>query len=311
MSVTETPIEQRTPEGLTRRAFVTSATAAAVGLALYSDDVSRHELTVTRPTFRIKNLPSAFDGFRIAQISDIHLEEYTEDFFLRRVIEHVNALQPDLVLVTGDFISRGPLPLGVTYSAAARCGDLLRGLACPLRYGILGNHDAAVGSDIIRGHMEYNGLPLLVNQSVKIERGGAHLVLAGLDDVAHGRPDLADAVPPGPNAPVILMVHEPDYAAKMVGHPRAKLVDLVLSGHTHGGQIRIPGIRPLALPPLGRLFPQGHYTVGSSQLYVNRGIGTVGVPFRLNCPPEITLMTLRSQAASANARGEPAFSAQA
>ena len=293
MSVTAEHIARRTPGGLTRRNFLTSAAAAAVGLALYSDDISRHELTITRPTFQIRNLPPAFDGFRIAQISDIHLEEYTEDYFLRDVIEHVNALQPDMVLVTGDFISRGPLSMAVSYSAAARCGELLRSLTCPLRYGILGNHDAAVGSDIIRGHMEYNGLPLLVNQSVKIERGGAHFILAGLDDVAHGQPVLDDAVPARPDAPVLLMVHEPDYATNVARHERGKLVDLMLSGHTHGGQIRIPGIRPLSLPPLGKLFPEGHYLVGGSQLYVNRGIGTVGVPFRLNCPPEITLMTLR------------------
>ena len=293
MSVTAKSTPQSPRNGMSRRNFVTSAAAAAVGLALYADDISRHELTITYPTFRIRNLPPAFNGFRIAQISDLHLEEYTEDYFLRRVIEHVNRLRADMVLVTGDFISRGPLSMAVTYSAAARCGELLRELACPVRYGILGNHDAAVGSDIIRGHMEYNGLPLLVNQAVKIERGGEYFLLAGLDDVAHGQPDLYDAVPEQPQAPVILMVHEPDYATTIASHPRGGSVDLMLSGHTHGGQIRVPGIRPLSLPPLGKHFPEGHYLVGSSQLYVNRGIGTVGVPFRLNCPPEITLMTLR------------------
>jgi uncharacterized protein len=279
---------------LTRRNLLIASAAAVAGVALYSNEISRHELEITRPTFSIKNLPPAFDGFRIAQISDLHLEEYTEDYFLRRVIRQVNALAPDMVLVTGDFISRGPLSDAVTFAAAGRCGELLATLHCPTRYGVLGNHYAAVGSSIIRDHMETHGLPLLVNQSVRIERGGQHLFLAGLDDIEFGAPDLNLAVPASPDAPVLLMAHEPDYADTVAAHPRGKHVDLILSGHTHGGQIRIPGMRPLALPPNGKLYPEGHFLVGSSQLYVNRGIGTVGIPFRLNCTPEITLATLRS-----------------
>ena len=141
--------------------------------------------------------------------------------------------------------------------------------------------------------MEANGLPLLVNESVRIERDNQHLILAGLDDVAWGKPNLSQAVPENPDAPVLLMVHEPDYVTRMMMHPRGKLVDLVLSGHTHGGQIRFPGLPPLALPPMGKLYPEGHYFVGQTQLYVNRGIGTVGLPLRFNCPPEITVATLQ------------------
>ena len=278
---------------ITRRRFLTTSAAAVAGVTLYSNDIARHELEITYPTFSIRNLPSAFEGFRIAQISDLHLEEYTEDYFLRRVVDHVNALAPDMVLVTGDFISRGPLSNTVTFAAAGRCAELLANLKCPSRFGILGNHDAAVGSRIIRDHMETNGLPLLVNQRTRIERGGQHIYLAGLDDVAFGRPNIGLALPPSPDAPVLLMVHEPDYADIIVRHLKDRQVDYILSGHTHGGQIRIPGMRPLALPALGKLYAHGHYQVGASQLYVNRGIGTVGIPLRLNCPPEITIATLR------------------
>jgi len=293
MPATQASSRIRTPV-LTRRNLLIASAAAVAGVALYSNEISRHEIEITRPIFSIKNLPPAFDGFRIAQISDIHLEEYTEDYFLRHVIHHVNALAPDMVLVTGDFISRGPLSDAVSFTAASRCAELLATLHCPTRYGILGNHDAVVGSRIIRNHMESNGLPILVNQNVRIERGGQHIFLAGLDDIEFGKPNLNLAVPASPDAPVLLMVHEPDYADTVATHPRGKRVDFILSGHTHGGQIRIPGLRPLALPPNGKLYPHGHYLVGSSQLYVNRGIGTVGVPFRLNCAPEITLATLRS-----------------
>jgi uncharacterized protein len=283
----------RTPADLTRRAFIAGTVFSTASLALYSNEIARHEVETTERTFRIANLPPQFDGFRIVQISDIHLEEFTEEYFVREVIRQVNALSADLLLVTGDFVSRGPLSVGMSMEAAARCGALLSTLACPQRYGVLGNHDVVIGSRMIRDHMEDNGLPLLVNEYLRIERGGAHIFLGGVDDIAEGHPNLALALPERPDAPVILMAHEPDYANKIVAHERGRLVDLIISGHTHGGQVRIPWIRPLALPPLGRIYPEGHYFLGKTQLYVNRGIGTVGVPFRLNCPAEITVATLR------------------
>lgn len=291
MPATQPPTKTAARSLLTRRNFLLTGAAASAGLALYSNDVSRHELEITHPTFFINNLPPAFDGFRIAQISDLHLEEFTEDYFLRHVVGHVNALAPDLVLVTGDFISRGPMP-ATAYAATPRCAAILAQLQCPLRYGILGNHDAAVGSAFVRNHMESQGLPLLVNQTVRIERGGQHFFLAGLDDVENGRPNLDLTLPRSPDAPVLLMVHEPDYAQIIADDVFGQRVDFIVSGHTHGGQIRLPGLGPIALPPLGKLYPHGHYQVGNAQLYVNRGIGTVGVPFRLNCMPEITLATL-------------------
>ena len=293
MTVLHAPTQSPARPLITRRRFFVTSAFSAGALAFYSNDIARHELEVTHPIFLIKGLPAAFNGFRIAQISDLHLEEYTEDYFLRRVIDHVNDLAPDMVLVTGDFISRGPLTPLISFQAAGRCGELLSRLRCPLRYGILGNHDAAVSSQDVRFHMEANGLPMLVNQSTRIERNGDHIILAGLDDAEFGSPDLDATLPTTTDAPLILLVHEPDYADTVVTHARAKEVDLILSGHTHGGQVRLPFLGPLTLPPNGKRYPEGHYQVGSSQLYVNRGIGTVGVPFRLNCPPEITLSTLR------------------
>lgn len=276
-----------------RRNFLLGSALTAGSLILYANEVGRHELEITQRTFRIRNLPPAFHGFRLIQISDLHLEEYTEDFFLRKVIAQVNAQHADLVLVTGDFVSRGPMSIDVSLAAAGRCAQLLGTLTCPLRYGILGNHDSVVGPRIIRNHMEANGMPLLVNQYVSIERGGQRIFLGGTDDFSWGEPNIAAAVPEKPDAPVILMAHEPDFANHIAVHERGRNVDLILSGHTHGGQVRIPGFRPLALPPHGKLYPEGHFVVGTSQLYVNRGIGTVGVPLRFNCPPEITVATLQ------------------
>ena len=295
------PQVERAPHLLSRRGFLISGALGAAGMALYAGEIARHELEITTPEFRINGLPEAFDGFRIAQISDIHLEEWTEDFFLRHVIARVNALKPDLVLVTGDFISNGPLPRSVALSAARRCGELLGSLTCPLRFGVLGNHDAGLGSRFVREPVEAHGLPLLVNQHVRIERGGQHFYLAGVDDMAHGEPNLDLALPEQVDAPVILMAHEPDFVTVVARYQRQAQIDFLLCGHTHGGQVCLPWLGPIALPPLGKMYPHGHYNVGSTQLYVNRGIGTVGVPFRLNCPPEITLATLRRATASASA----------
>jgi predicted MPP superfamily phosphohydrolase len=286
------------PAIFTRRTFAAGFVASTASLALYSNEIGRHEIQITTPTFYIRNLPPAFDGFRIVQFSDIHLEQYTEEWFINDVIARVNALAPDLLLITGDFVSRGPMAVEISYSAASRCAELFRALTCPLRFGILGNHDAMVGPRIVRDHMENNGLPILVNEFIPIERNGQRIILSGLDDYSWGEPNLTVAIPEKPDAPVILMVHEPDFAMHIATHRRGPLVDLVLSGHTHGGQIRIPGFRPLALPPFGRLFPEGHYHLGDMQLYVNRGIGTVGVPFRFNCLPEITVATLRKEVGS-------------
>ncbi len=280
----------------TRRNFLIGSLAAGAGLALYSNEISRHELELTERTFYIRNLPKAFDGFAFAQISDLHLEAFTEDFFLKEVIIRVNALSPDLVLITGDFCSRGPLPIKYSLPAAVRCAELLAGITCPQRFGILGNHDAVVGPREIVRALERNNIPMLVNQYLPLERRGERIWLGGLDDVIAGNPNLDQALPSEArrdNAPVILMCHEPDYLQKIRVHPRGVNVDLVLSGHTHGGQVRLPGGGPLLLPPGGMLYPEGHFVLGNLQLYVNRGLGTVGLPFRLNCPPEITYATLR------------------
>jgi predicted MPP superfamily phosphohydrolase len=290
------PAGEHQPNKLTRRNFLAGvgvAAAALAGVGLYANEVSRHELDVTEHDFFLRNLPPAFEGFRVVQFSDIHLDEYMENFFLEEVVDRVNRLNADLVLVTGDFVSRGPMPLSVSLAAAGRCGEILKKLVCPQRFGILGNHDAMVGSSFVRNHMQANNLPLLVNENVRIERGGQHILLAGLDDVSQGSPDLGRAVPAAVDCPVLLMCHEPDYADVIAQHPRGAKVDLIYSGHTHGGQVRLPGLPAMELPPHGKIYVEGHFVVGKSQLYVNRGVGTVGLPFRLNCPPEITVGTLR------------------
>ncbi len=286
-------LEAQEHDRLSRRRFLIGGGLSLAGLTVYGTEIARHELDIVRREIRIEKLPAAFDGFQIAQLSDIHLEEYTEDLFLKIAIKVTNSLKPDMVLLTGDFISEGPRPHSFAIEVMGRCGELLRGLDVPLRYAVLGNHDSKVSPPAVLAGLRENGITPLVNQFVRIERGGEHLWLSGLDDIGVGHPDLDLAIPRQLDAPLLMMFHEPDFFNKLVRHPRGSLVDLAFCGHTHGGQVRLPFLPPLSLPPMGKLYPEGLYRFNGAQLYVNRGLGTVGIPMRLNCPPEITLMTLR------------------
>jgi hypothetical protein len=278
---------------LTRRQFLGVSGLSVLGLGLYATEIARHEIDIVRRTIVIDRLPEAFKGFRIVQISDIHFKEFTEAFFLKLVLHEVNALKPDLVALTGDFISYGPLDKSRSIPWAYECAQLLTRIECPQRYAVLGNHDCIVHEGAVMDALTTHGIAVLNNGNVPLERDGKRIWLAGLADALDGNPgpDFKKALPQSARAddePVILLAHEPDIAPEVAKHN----VDLMLSGHTHGGQVRIPFLSPMMLPPLGQKYVDGHFQVGSLQLYVNRGIGAVGLPFRFNCPPEITVITL-------------------
>ena len=285
-------LEQRA-KFLTRRNFLLGGSAVAAGMALYSSEIARHELSILTRTIAIANLPEAFQNYRVVQISDIHFDEFTDPAFVTRVVAEVNRLAPDLLLLTGDFISYGPLPLSFSEGAIHRCAEVLRGLTCPLRFGVMGNHDTALGYPIVSRALAPAGIPILYNRYLPIERDGQRLWLCGVADPAAGQPNLHFAIPERPDGPVLLMCHAPDYADVVVNHPRGHLVDLMFSGHSHGGQVRLPFLGPIILPPMGQKYVEGLFRFDHLQLYVNRGIGTVNLPLRLNCPPEITVFTLQ------------------
>jgi predicted MPP superfamily phosphohydrolase len=281
-----------------RRGFLKTALGGAAGLALYSTTISRHWIEITHPEIRIAGLPAAFDGLRIAQLSDIHLDEYTEPFFLHHVIDQINQLRPDIVLLTGDYVSYGISTKHFAIGAAWHCAKMLTGIECKQVYAVLGNHDVFVDEREVMKALRDNGIVVLDNANVPIERAGQRFWLAGVDDPVMGDPKPELAIPPAirdlPNEPVILMCHAPDYADDLLAYPSGQSVSLMLSGHTHGGQVRLPFFGAMQLPGMGKKYVEGLFSFGKMQLYVNRGIGTVGVPFRLDCPPEITLMTLRT-----------------
>ncbi|HEY1501576.1 MAG TPA: metallophosphoesterase [Acidobacteriaceae bacterium] len=274
---------------LTRRRFLGLSAASAVGFSLYAGEVSRHELSIEQHTFQLARVPDAFRGMRIVQVSDFHYDEYTEAFFLREMVGRINQLRPDLVLLTGDFVSFGPLPRSYARRHAPACAAILGGIECPLRYASLGNHDYLVGREHVAGPLREHGIPVLINSAVALEREGQRLWLAGVGSVCSDAADPSRATAKIPAAePVVLLAHEPDILPDVARYG----VDLMVSGHTHGGQVRIPFLPPLYLPIYGRKYVEGVFQLGRTQLYVNRGIGAVGLPFRFRCPPEITVITL-------------------
>ena len=278
---------------LTRRRFLAGGAITAASFALYSGELERHALTVVRQTVVIRNLPTSFHGFTVAQVSDIHYRDFDEPYFVEHAVAQLNLLKPDLVALTGDFITAHRVPGGGAKSAisdANECASILAGIKCPLRFCSLGNHDTVDVPGALAA-LRSHGLTALSNQHAAIDRGGDRLWIAGIADAYFDVPNLPAALPHRkPNEPVVLLGHEPDFADAVatIGG-----VDLMLGGHTHGGQIRLPLLPAMFLPAMGVKYVHGLFTVGKTQLYVNRGLGTMHLPFRFNCPPEITLLTLQ------------------
>ena len=281
----------RRDKDLNRREFLKAA-GLAVGGGLVTatsylaiNDESQ-EPVVDRVPIRLKNLHPALEGFTMLQMTDLHLYPLTQPSLIEKSVVMANSLNPDLVVMTGDYVWQ-------VLDAIDELAPILSGLNA--RYGVyssLGNHDYWLDAEVITATMEAAGLPVLVNQGLTIQQGGGSFYLAGLDDGWSGNPDL-DATLEGarPGDPVILLCHEPDLADLFSKDGR---VDLQLSGHTHGGQIRIPGIGALILPYLGRKYDFGMYKINDMLLYTNRGIGVISEPVRYNCPPEITQFVFQS-----------------
>lgn len=282
---------------LSRRKFLVTAGLAAAGtLALAEDTVIRepNHPELIKIEMSLPRLPEAFDGFTIAQLSDFHYDEVFTIHPIRRAIDMVNHLQPDLIALTGDFVTIWMFAFGddePAARAAEPCAKLLNQLRS--RFGslaVLGNHDVRTDPSFVTAALRSHGISVLQNQSQAVERNGARLWFCGLDSVDR-RPEIDRALIGVPaNEPVVLLVHEPDFADVAARYP----VDLQLSGHSHGGQIWLPGIGAPWLPRFARKYPRGRYTVGTLPLYTNVGLGTIRLPVRFNCMPEITLFTLRA-----------------
>jgi hypothetical protein len=287
----------------TRRAFLAKAAwgTAAVPYALVGDGVLRtlYDFRVHSVEITLPHLPRGFDGLRIAQLSDIHAGSFPNDEPFREALYMVKGLSPDVVLITGDFVNARANEMSVI-------GRDLQNLRAPLGvFASLGNHDhyndPREHAELIRG-IRGLGVDLLINEHRRLRVGSDELIIAGTDNTGmrqkFARLEKAlEGVAPG--EPTILMAHDPTFwDAAIVG---ATDIDLTLSGHTHGGQFGV-NVMGFEWSPAQYVYKQwaGHYRTGDQQLYINRGLGTVGPPIRVGIAPEITLFTLCSLDARAN-----------
>jgi uncharacterized protein len=282
-----------------RRQFIRLAAVAGVGaIAADSILIEPNRPRVVRQDVALRRWPAEMSGFTVALLSDFHYDPYFSEHPLHAAIGLVNALRPDLIVLTGDFVS---VPLfeneerdRKAAQAAEPCADLLRQMQAPHGlWAVLGNHDFGTDPTLVTGALRSRGIQVLGNESAPIEANGGRFWLAGVNDVLSRTTDLDATLRSVPgNEATILLAHEPDYADYVARRP----VDLQLSGHSHGGQVRIPLLGPLYLPTLARKYVWGRYHIGGLTLYTNPGLGTLGLPIRWNCPPEITLLTLRRAA---------------
>lgn len=249
----------------------------------------------------LSRLPRALDGLSIVQLSDFHYDSPLNRRAAEEAVQVTNRLHPDLIVLTGDFVTVSLMRKTDPAAALAcfPCAELLSDLKAPFGVlAIMGNHDHFSDPNLITTSLQKHGIGVLRNEAFMVRKNGAAVWIVGLDTVSAGCERLRVAmksVPP--EEAVVLLVHEPDYADIAAGFP----IDLQLSGHSHGGQIRLPILGAPYLPQYAKKYPSGLRRIKNLILYTNAGLGTVRVPLRMNCPPEITFLTLHSPKQSVDA----------
>ncbi|MBI5492524.1 MAG: metallophosphoesterase [Deltaproteobacteria bacterium] len=280
---------------ITRRNFLKGGLLLGAGVLFDGTVLEPTEAGVEEVEVRIPGLGPGFDGFTICQITDVHHSRVIRLNYINKVIETANSLKPDLTVLTGDYIDQKKRYMEPAIKA-------LSGLKAG--YGvlsILGNHDYFPGRAYTEGVIASHGIPLLKNSHAIIERKGSSICVAGVADYIEDRPDASGALKGvDPLTPRILLSHHPDYSEEL---PEGERVDLVLAGHTHGGQVRLPfGIAPIVPSNYGQKYSGGLVRLArGTQVYVSRGIGISMIPVRFNCPPELTLIRLRPENADRRA----------
>jgi predicted MPP superfamily phosphohydrolase len=268
--------------GLTLRTAMLGV--AGVG---YSTRIEPRWIDIAPVQVTLPRLDPAFHGYRLVQLSDLHLGDWLTRARLDEVVALVNTLKPDLVALTGDFVTRHPEQWAADLLGALRLLQARDGAVA-----ILGNHDQWPSPAPLRQVFRESGIRDLSNTVYTVQRGTAALHLAGVDDIWWGLARLDQVLAQLPRAgAAILLAHEPDFADTSAATGR---FDLQLSGHSHGGQVVIPLLGPPTLPEMGEKYPSGRYQVGRMIQYTNRGVGMVRPHVRLNCRPEITLLPLHT-----------------
>jgi hypothetical protein len=280
---------------VSRRTFLQHAAIAAggaVGLGfgggVYVFAVEPRWLDLVARTVILPRLAPQFHGYRIAHISDIHMDEWMSGARLHTIVDLINEQQPDLVAITGDFVTHAPTRYAGDLAAALRRLAPHDGTVA-----VLGNHDHWTDPGVVRRALRNGGVIELGNAVQRVERAGAVLHVCGVDDVLVGEDRLGQVLDHLPaDGAALLLAHEPDFADTSAATGR---FDLQLSGHSHGGQVRVPLVGAPRLPPLGRKYSIGQYQIGSMTQYTSRGIGMIAPRVRFGCRPEVTLLTLAAQ----------------
>ncbi len=239
-------------------------------------------IRLTTHEFKLHGLPSELDGLRAVQLTDLHRSHLTSDSVLKRAVAVAMECNPDIIFLTGDYVTASPADVDP-------CGHILAPLKASMGvFAVLGNHDYTTSASLVTTMLEKHDIKVLVNENVRL-RGG--LVIAGLEDDRYGKPDVARTLHGVKrDEAVVILAHNPIHVEKFADRPC-----LVLSGHTHGGQIHLPILTQREMRRIGAgRYRAGWYTAGKAAVYVNYGLGQVGLPVRFLCKPEVSLFTLRS-----------------
>lgn len=283
---------------ISRRRFLRVASAGVFSVGA----VSWHSLlfspthpVVSSQEMALKNLPTPFDGMRVVQISDLHFSRLVSREYLERCVKAVNALKPDLIFLTGDYVTHDPV---VGRSETVRrfitpLSEILGELRAKFgRFAVLGNHDVTVNPRAVAASLEEAGIHVLRNERLALSRQGARLPIVGLADsgTEYANQDLAFRGI-SPEEPSLIMMHNPDLFGDGMRHENG----VIFAGHTHGGQVNLPFYGPIYVPSrYGDRFLSGRFQKGNLTMLVNRGLGVIRYRIRLNCRPEISVVTLRT-----------------
>ena len=271
---------------ITRRRFLAGIGAAGAAIGADAFGFEAHHVLLSRHDVPVPELPPGLEGLRLAQVTDVHLPG--NQLAARAALDHLHRERPDIVILNGDLTESAQALNQVADFAAAARGRLATA-------AVLGNWEyrAGVVGKVAEDLYRRVGVELLVNRSITLNVEGARLALVGLDDILMGRPDLAKArTGIAAGAAEIWLVHEPAFASAPPAGVSARPM-VLLAGHTHGGQVRIPLLPPVKPAGAGR-FLEGWYRDTFAPLYVSRGVGTTGIPARFRCPAELPIFTLRA-----------------
>jgi uncharacterized protein len=283
---------------LSRRDFLKLLKVAGLNVLLlafgggYMSRIEPGWLEVTQVRLALPRLPGSFSGFRLVQISDIHMGGWMNIERLTHLLNVVLELSPNLVAITGDFVI-DPRRVFTSRPDMGKMESALKVLTTHFpTLAVLGNHDYWLNVRAVQAMLERSGVQTLVNSVHKVQIGDEFIYIGGVDDVEEGEARIDQVLAKLPaDGCAILMAHEPDFAVKSAATGR---FDLQISGHSHGGQVNLPFIGPPILPSMAHKYPAGLYQVEQMFQYTNRGVGMTPPYIRFNCRPEITVFTLEN-----------------